>query len=99
MYFHTTLGKLVGVQSRRETGFEMRQDQLLIALSDDGGECYWAVVIETCWSGVFWHWHDGGGLKAGRHKSTVQGQIEYLRQDACQLLSTCSEHTSRDTSP
>ena len=54
----------------------MCQDQLIDTFCDDGCEHYWAVEVETCWSAVFCSWHDGGGLKAGWHNSTGQGQIE-----------------------
>ena len=42
------------------------------------------------------HWDNGGLLKADVDYSLGQGQVENVREDACQLVSTHSEDVARD---
>lgn len=44
---------------------------------------------------MFQHWHNGGSL-ACRYNSLAKGQVEDACEDTHKLLSTCSEHTSRN---
>ncbi len=43
---------------------EMSQIQSLEALHDGGAKCNRTKVIKACYSGMFWHRHDGGGFEA-----------------------------------
>lgn len=45
---------------------------------------------------MFQHWHSGGGIVAHRYNCLGKGEVENVCEDACKLLSTCSEHTSQN---
>lgn len=59
----------------------MVPDQPLEALHHYGRECYMAVIIETCYCGLFWYWYDGGSLETRWDNSLVQRGVEDVSRD------------------
>lgn len=90
--------ELIWVFCDRRTDFYVSHNQSFKVLGDDGGDCNRVGVVKGYGSEEFFlHWHNKGGLEAGRHNCLSQGQVKNVCEDN-QLHSTSFPHMSTYTS-
>ena len=71
------------VQVSRDGGSDVRNDEFLKTLCNDGCKSNWAEVIQAAHCVLLWYRDDGGCFKAGRNFGLLEREVEDGGENLC----------------